>query len=189
MPLLRGRHLLRRGGGGLSRFFEAKDAMYKWFGVALAFWAIILLAFGIDMWTNEPAKEREMGLVSMAACFPGFLVSAIYIGYAGVVAERKRRELQQLAAYLKAYRRIRVEALADKLRLSEFETEKRILRCVRHGLLTGYVDRASNEFFNPQGMEGKALIKCPNCGGSVEQLVLAGDTCRCPYCDSVLPPP
>ncbi len=52
--------------------------------------------------------------------------------------------------------------------------------------MTGYIDRASDEFFNPSGMEGKMLVNCPNCGGTVEELVLDGNTAKCPYCESVL---
>jgi DNA-directed RNA polymerase subunit RPC12/RpoP len=30
------------------------------------------------------------------------------------------------------------------------------------------------------------LLNCPNCGGTVEELVLEGESANCPYCESVL---
>ena len=186
MPVLRQRDILPRGGGPLSGLFEIKDATYKWLGVALGLLAIMLLAFGIDMLGSDVSREVGFGIVSLGACVPGFLIAAIYISWAGVVAERRRLEMQKLASYLGAYRRIRVDALATKLGISEYQAEKRILGCVRHRLLTGYIDRASDEFFNPSGMEGRMLLNCPNCGGTVEELVLDGDSAKCPYCESVL---
>jgi hypothetical protein len=114
------------------------------------------------------------------------LVIGILFLSVGLKAEREVREFEKLAAYLKAYRRIKIGALASKMKLSEYETERRIIRCVRLRLLTGHIDRATNEFFNPAGTEGKTLISCPQCGGSVEQMVMAGETGKCPYCGSLL---
>lgn len=170
----------------MSGLFDIKDATYKWMGVGLGILALIMVGFGIDMLGSDVVREVEMGIASLGACVPGFLIAAIYISYAGIKAERRRLELEKLASYLRAYRRIKIDALATKLDISEYEAEKRILRCVRYRLLTGYIDRASDEFFNPSGMEGKMLLNCPNCGGTVEELVLDGDSAKCPYCDSVL---
>jgi hypothetical protein len=170
----------------VTTYFDVKDATYKWMGVGFGIFAIILLAFGIDMLGSDVDKEVGYGYTSLGGCFPGFLVMAILLFYAGMKAERKRLEMEKLAAYLGAYRRIKIDALAMKLGISEFEAEKRILRCVRHRLLTGYIDRASDEFFNPFGMEGKMMLNCPNCGGTVEELVLEGDSAKCPYCESIL---
>jgi DNA-directed RNA polymerase subunit RPC12/RpoP len=170
----------------VTTYFDIKDATYKWLGVALFIFALILVAFGIDMLGSDESRENLYGYWSLGACFPGFLIVAILFLYAGVKAERKRLEMEKLAGYLGAYRRIKIDALSQKLGISEYDAEKRILRCVRHRLLTGYIDRASDEFFNPRGMEGKMLLNCPNCGGTVEELVLDGDSAKCPYCESVL---
>ena len=170
----------------MSGLFDVKDATYKWIGVSLGILAIIMVAFGIDMLGSDVAREVGFGISSLGACAPGFFIAAIYISFAGIKAERKRLEMEKLASYLGAYRRIKIDALATKLGISEYEAEKRILRCVRHRLLTGYIDRASDEFFNPSGMEGKMLLNCPNCGGTVEELVLDDDSAKCPYCESVL---
>jgi hypothetical protein len=170
----------------MSGLFDIKDATYKWIGVALGIFALIMVAFGVDMLGSDVDKEVGYGYASLLGCFPGFLIMAILIGYAGVKAERKRLEMEKLAGYLGAYRRIKIDALSTKLGISEYDAEKRILRCVRHRLLTGYIDRASDEFFNPSGMEGKMLINCLHCGGTVEEMVLDGDSAKCPYCESVL---
>jgi DNA-directed RNA polymerase subunit RPC12/RpoP len=134
---------------------------------------------------RTPGKEA-FGQEALGGCLPVFLVVGILFVYAGLKAERQKRELEKLAGYLKAYRRIKIPTLASKLHLSEYETERRIIRCVRLGMLTGYMDRASDDFFNPRGMEGNVLINCPNCGGSVEQMVIEGETGKCPYCGSLI---
>jgi hypothetical protein len=170
----------------MTTLFDIKDATYKWMGVGLFIFALIMVAFGIDMLGSDESQEVAYGYASLGGCFPGFLIVAIIFLYAGIKAERKRLEMEKLAGYLGAYRRIKVDALSKKLGISEYDAEKRILRCVRHRLLTGYIDRASDEFFNPHGMEGKMMLNCPNCGGTVEELVLDGDSAKCPYCDSVL---
>jgi DNA-directed RNA polymerase subunit RPC12/RpoP len=168
----------------MAFLFEIKDATYKWLGIFCISFAIILVAFGIDM-LRTTGKE-DLGQEALGGCLPFLLVIGILFAYAGLKAERQKIELEKLAGYLKAYRRIKIPALASKLRMSEYETERRIIRCARLGLLTGYIDRASDEFFNPQGMEGKVLISCPNCGGSVEQMVMEGETGKCPYCGSLM---
>ncbi len=170
----------------MTTYFDVKDATYKWMGIGIGIFGFLMLAFGVAMmWSDDP-DELQNGYVSLGFCFPVLLVTSILLFYSGMKAERKRLEMEKLAAYLGAYRRIKIDALAMKLGISEFEAEKRILRCVRHRLLTGYIDRASDEFFNPFGMEGKMMLNCPNCGGTVEELVLDGDSARCPYCESIL---
>jgi DNA-directed RNA polymerase subunit RPC12/RpoP len=186
VPVLRQRHLLPGGGGLLSGLLAIKDATYKWLGVMIGILALLTAGFGMHEMGLDSEEDVLSGKITLSVCVPGFFVAAIYIAYAGVVAERRRLEMEKLAGYLGAYRRIKVDALATKLGISEYEAEKRILRCVRHRLLTGYIDRASDEFFNPSGMEGKMLLNCPNCGGTVEELVLDGDSAKCPYCESVL---
>jgi len=168
----------------MAFLFDIKDATYKWLGIFCVLFVIILVAFGIEM-LRTPGKE-VFGQQALGGCLPFFLVIGILFIYYGLKAERDKREFEKLAGYLKAYRRIKIPALASKMRQSEYDTERRIIRCVRLGLLTGYIDRASDEFFNPQGMEGKVLISCPNCGGSVEQMVMEGETGKCPYCGSLI---
>jgi len=164
--------------------FDIKDATYKWLGIISIIFVVVLVAFGLDM-LRTPGKA-DLGQEALGGCVPLFLVVGILFIYTGLKAEREKRDFEKLAGYLKAYRRIKIPALASKLRLSEYETERRIIRCVRLRLLTGYIDRASDEFFNPQGMAGKVLINCPGCGGSVEQMILDGETGKCPYCGSLM---
>jgi uncharacterized paraquat-inducible protein A len=164
--------------------FDIKEATYKWLGIGSIVFGLILVAFGWDM-MRDP-KTAYLGYQALGGCLPFLLVIGILFLSVGLKAEREVREFEKLAAYLKAYRRIKIGALASKMKLSEYETERRIIRCVRLRLLTGHIDRATNEFFNPAGTEGKTLISCPQCGGSVEQMVMAGETGKCPYCGSLL---
>jgi len=168
----------------MAFLFDIKATTYKWLGIFSLIWAFIFIPMGIDFLGR--ADGRESGMVYLGFCLPSFLVVGILFIFFGLRAEKEKLEFEKLAGYLKAYRRIKIPALASKMRLSEYETERRIIRCVRLGLLTGYMDRASDEFFNPQGMEGKTLINCPNCGGSVEQMIMDGETGKCPFCGSLM---
>jgi uncharacterized paraquat-inducible protein A len=161
-----------------------KEATYKWLGIGSIIFALIMVAFAWDM-MKDP-NTAYLGYETLGGCLPLFLVLGILFLAVGLRAEREVKEFEKLAAYLKAYRRIKIPALASKMKLSEYETERRIIKCQRLRLLAGYIDRATNEFFNPAGMEGRTLISCPNCGGSVEQMVMAGETGKCPYCGSML---
>jgi hypothetical protein len=170
----------------MSFLFNIKDATYKWIGIALILFDILLI-FASAPYLFVP-KEQAMAIEVLGICGPMFMIPGLIFIYFGFQAEKERKGYEKLAGFLKAYRRIKVAALAKKLELSEYETERRILKCVRLGIITGYIDRASDEFYNPSGMEGKALISCPNCGAPVEQLVLAGETGKCPFCQSLLVP-
>jgi hypothetical protein len=161
-----------------------RDSVAKWLGIVSVIFGLISIGAGSDAIKNGEKASVGWGLLGF--CFPMFLVVGILFYYYGMRAEKQRLDYEKLAGYLKAYRRIKIEALSQKLALSEYETERRILHCVRLGLLSGFIDRGSDEFFNPHGMEGRTLITCPNCGGSVEQMVLEGETGKCPYCQSVL---
>jgi hypothetical protein len=170
----------------MSFLFNIRDATYKWIGIGFILFGILLVAASAPHY-NIP-EDKYFFDVFMGVCSPAFFVIGALMLLWGMRAEKERKDFEKLAGFLKAYRRIKIQALAKKLALSEYETERRILKCVRLGILTGFIDRATDEFFNPQGMEGKALISCPNCGGPVEQLVLAGETGKCPYCQSMLNP-
>jgi uncharacterized paraquat-inducible protein A len=134
---------------------------------------------------RTPGKE-VFGQEALGGCMPFVLVVGILFAYVGLRAEQERREFEKLAGYIGAYRRIKIPLLAQKMNLSEFETERRIIKCVRLGLMTGFIDRASDEFFNPQGVAGKVFLGCPQCGGSVEQMVMEGETGKCPFCGSLM---
>ena len=164
--------------------FDIKEVTYKWVGIGFIVFGLIEVAFSLDMMRNP--KTAYLGYQTLGACLPVIIVIGILFIYVGVKAEREVKDFEKLAAYLKAYRRIKIGALASKMKLSEYETERRIIRCVRLRLLSGHIDRATDEFFNPAGTEGKTLITCPHCGGSVEQMVMAGETGKCPYCGSLL---
>jgi len=170
----------------MSLLFNIKDATYKWIGIAFVLLDILMIAAAYPH-LFVPA-DKEVAVEMFGICNPLFLIIAVLLLYLGYRAEKERKDYEHLAGLIKAYRRIKIPALAKKLGLSEYEAERRILKCVRRGILTGYIDRDSDEFYNPSGMEGKTLITCPNCGGSVEQMVLAGETGKCPYCQSLLVP-
>ncbi len=168
----------------MSLLFKIRDTVYKWIGIFMILFVILLVAASIPH--LDVPEDKEYATIFIGVCGPGIVIPGILMIAYGLKAEKERKGYEKLAGFIKAYRRIKIPALAMKLHLSEYEIERRILKCVRFGFLTGFIDRASDEFFNPHGMEGKTLILCPNCGGPVEQLVLDGESGKCPYCDSGL---
>jgi len=168
----------------MASILDIKEPTYKWIGILSIVLALILVAFGIDMIRTQ--QDAVSGILSLSCCVPFCIVIGTFFVYIGLRAEREKKEFEKLAGYIGAYRRIKIPLLAQKMKLSEFETERRIIRCVRMRLLTGYIDRASDEFFNPQGAAGKVLLACPHCGGSVEQMIMEGETGKCPYCGSLM---
>ncbi len=168
----------------MASLLDIEETMFKWLGIASVLFGLFWLVLG-SVWVQTPGQDFY-GYQVLLTCTPLFLVAGVLVLYTGLKQERKMDEFRKMAAYLKAYRRIKIPDLAVKMRMSEYETERTIVKCVRYHLLSGYIDRASDEFFNPEGAEGKVLVTCPNCGGSVDEMVLSGESGKCPYCDSLL---
>lgn len=162
--------------------------MYRWLGAILIVLGIFFDVLGILSFTVMPQEEGGsdvgMGIAVIGLCSAVFLIPGIVLFAWGYKLGQKERELQKLAGYLKSYRRIKISDVATKIGKSEMETEHLIAKIVEKGLIQGYVDRTSGEFFTHQSLfhEVDRPDKCPNCGASMYTRVLSGENAVCDYC-------
>jgi hypothetical protein len=147
------------------------------FGLFWFFFSLLLAFLDSGDW---------LGVYALWICAPVTSgVSLVLIGY-GLAMRRRAQRLSEIATMLKAYRRIKISDLAQKLGVTEFEAERVIARCIELGMVEGNIDRATGEFFTPESVAEVVKPKpCPYCGSPADQLVLTGETGRCTACGAV----
>jgi predicted RNA-binding Zn-ribbon protein involved in translation (DUF1610 family) len=171
-----------------------KDDFYRWIGailIGLGIFFVLLSLMGATIWQEEMEALPEAYYGIIWICTAVFLLPGIAIFAWGWKLGQEERELEKLAGYLKSYRRINSHTLARKLGKTEYETEHLIAECVRLGLVKGYFDRSSDEFFTYQSVfeEIKRRDKCPNCGAAIDARVLVGESYECRFCRTKFTPP
>jgi DNA-directed RNA polymerase subunit RPC12/RpoP len=171
-----------------------KDDVYRWIGailigLGLFFDMVGILGATVINEEMEAPPESYWGIVGL--CTVVFVLPGIAIFAWGWKLGQKQRELEKLAGFLKSYRRVSISDVAHKLDRSEYDTEHLITECVEKGLIRGYFDRSSGEFFTYESMfeEVKRPDKCPNCGASMYTRVLSGESAVCNYCGARFTPP
>jgi hypothetical protein len=148
------------------------------FGCFFLLIGFILLAVGFDtgIW------KLFLLVLAPLALIPGILLMLVGLRKRGPV-----KDLQNLAELLKAYRRIKISKVAQKLGVTEFEAEKRIADCVDRGFVKGYIDRNTEEFFTVESLSQVVpQTGCPKCGAPPEKIVLVGEIARCGSCGAAL---
>lgn len=160
-------------------------------GVMSLLWSIIVLAAGLTYLIDpSSAGDNERGAQSVLyMCTPiSFIVTAIILA---VWWSRKKREdmAEEMASYLKMYRRVNLDVVAQRMGMSLRDAEKLLPECIAKGLVKGYLDRFSGEFIWDGAIDQmSAGGKCPGCGGSLDKVVLDGEVMKCSFCGSVIPP-
>ena len=166
----------------------AADILGDWqifffLGMAGIFFGAFFLLIGIIL-LFIGAGIQNMFLLGFAplSLIPGGILVAI-----GLSKRKAARETEALANLLKAYRRIKLQKLAEKLGTTQFEAEKRVALCLERGLVKGHIDRATEEFFTLESL-GHIIPQtgCPKCGAPPESIILAGETARCGSCGAVV---
>lgn len=118
-----------------------------------------------------------------------FAVGAVF-GFAGFTCWFVRNrilETRTIANFLHSQRRSKVSRLANELHLTVFKTEMLISRCISKGLVEGFFDRVSGEFFTKEAFLNQVAIdSCPNCSAPVAQIRLVGEQCRCDSCGKTI---
>lgn len=114
-----------------------------------------------------------------------FAVGAVF-GFAGLTCWFVRNrilETHTIANFLHSQRRSKVSRLARELNVTVFKAEMLISRCISKGLVEGYFDRVSGEFFTKEAILNQVSIdSCSNCAAPVSQIRLVGERCRCDSC-------
>ncbi len=116
------------------------------------------------------------------ALVPGIILMTI-----GMRKRKAGRDLEKLAELLRAYRRIKISKVAQKLGVNEFDAEMRIAQCLELGLVKGNIDRATEEFFTLESIgQVMPLGGCPNCGAPPDRIFLVGEEAKCGSCGAVV---
>jgi hypothetical protein len=114
-----------------------------------------------------------------------FVVGAVFgfVGFVFWMLVKRIQETGMIATFLNSHRRSKVSRLARELGVTVFKAEMLISKCVSKGLVEGYFDRGSGEFFTTEAFLHQLNIQeCSNCSAPVSQLRLIGEQCRCEAC-------
>jgi len=148
------------------------------FGLFFGLFGLILLVVAAD------SGVWKLFLLALApiALLPGIILMAL-----GLRKRKQAKDLENLANLLKTYRRIKVRKIAEKMGVTEFEAEKRIAMCTEKGLVKGYIDRSTEEFFTEESL-GQIIPQagCPKCGAPPERIILVGETAKCGNCGAAI---
>ncbi len=171
----------------MSEWWWFKDSVY--FVLAALFF--LLFAFGMGVGLSYqfgfPYRDPTVLPLFTAFCVPIALIPGLLLAAFGWLARRNEAQLVEFAAWVKAYRRVGIGELAQKLGKSPFETEKVLVAVLDKGLVRGVIDRQTNEFVLLDAIGGQQFVQtCPKCGGSLMRWYLPGETLRCPYCQTVI---
>jgi hypothetical protein len=171
--------------------------IYIVLGILGILFSLVVLAAGIDYYffeeeTEETSEEENKNTGStMFVCTPIIIIPSILFFVIGYRQRQTFHSIQDVADMLKAYRRIKISKIAQKLGKSEMEAEKMVLECIEKNLIQGYMDRQEGAFFTNDYMTqmtaSKQGWKCPACGGYNDSIILPGEAAKCHYCGKLLP--
>lgn len=162
-------------------------------GVLLLLWTALIIAVGISyqlggLSSNTPQENASAATMMLLACTPANVVlTAIFLGLY-FIRKKKEDKLEDLASYLKLYRRTPLVKVAQRLGMTEHNAERLLLKCIELGLVRGFFDRKTEEFILEESIASmREGVKCPNCGASSDTVALSGEILKCAYCGSVIP--
>jgi membrane protein implicated in regulation of membrane protease activity len=152
-------------------------------GIAAFFFAgMLTIVGGITFFTGVESPIGSMCLFGIVVLL---IIGSVLLAIAFRL-RRKQQHLEKVADLLKAYRRIRISKLAGKLGVNEMDAEYTIAECLGQGLVEGYIDRRSGEFFTKEALyQVMNLERCPICSAPSDELYLHGEEIRCKYCGTV----
>ena len=149
-----------------------------------------LLVFGIALFYQFVGLDGPDGsaasILYMCSSI-NFIVMFILIAF-WFIRKTNEDRIDEMAGYLRMYRRTPIQKIAKKMNLDVIKTEKIMLKCISTGNVKGFLDRNTDEFI----LEGSITdmmtnAKCPNCGGYTESVRLSGEVANCQFCGGVLP--
>jgi len=77
-----------------------------------------------------------------------------------------------------------MDVMAQRLGKTRFETEKLLGKALDEGLVTGAIDRTTDEFVSSDAVKQEHFVgTCPNCGGNVDTWSFPEERVVCPYCE------
>ena len=160
-------------------------------GLLFLIWSSFVLAASLSYVVNpSSAGDNQAGANSVLYfCTPlSFLLTFIFFGI-WYIRNKKESQIEDMASYLKMYRRIQLDKVAQRMNISLRDAENLLPECISQGLVKGYLDRFTGEFIWEGSMnQMRVESKCQNCGGSLDRVIMEGEIMKCSYCDAVIPP-
>lgn len=160
-----------------------KDKILQIIGLGLIIFGLLFVAVGIAE-ISEEGLGYGVGAAMMGIIL--FSTPGLFLFFMGrkTGEEGKERYTNQIIGILRTYRRIKISNVAAKINKTIPETERLIGECVRKGLITGYIDRTTNEFFTEESLDTPQtdIKKCPNCSAPISTRALRGEIIFCSYC-------
>jgi len=171
----------------MPSWWRAKDAVYLTLGVLLLLAGVLGIVIGFAYRYGVPYYDPSVLPVLTAVCVPtAFVPGAIFL-LLGLRARRVARELVEFSAWVRTYRRVRLDELARKLGKTTLETERILVQVMDRGLVKGFLDRTTDEFVIQEAIVQQQFIaNCPRCNADLQKQYLVGETVRCPYCNAVI---
>ena len=157
----------------------------------LLLWSFLVVAASIS-YVMDPSlggSDPSGANTILYVCTPlSFLLTFIFFAI-WHIRKKKEDQIDELASYLKLYRRIHLDKVAQRMNISLRDAENLLPECISQGLVKGYLDRFTGEFIWEGSMnQMRVENKCQNCGGSLDRVILEGEIMKCSYCNAVIPP-
>jgi len=138
---------------------------------------------------NTKEENKEAGH-SLMICTPFIAFIAFGFLFFGIFGLVRRRRNSEYAELLKANRRMKVAAFAQKIGTTEVKAEKILMQVLDDKLIKGYMDRRTGEFFTMEFLEQTPNVlfgwKCGSCGAKNDSVILPGEAGRCLYCNTMV---
>ena len=163
--------------------FFMQDTVKKTLGLILIVPGTLLLliaVFGII--GGDKPEDFNIGV--------GVSIFSLFIIVPGILLYRKGQHLandeikiRKLVSMLITYRRMTIQEMSNRLGITENEAHNLLTLAIDQNLISGHIDRTTNEFFISGSVQDiKDLTKCPFCGAPVSQIFHKGETAKCQSC-------
>ncbi|MBU4071761.1 MAG: PCI domain-containing protein [Candidatus Thermoplasmatota archaeon] len=159
--------------------------IFFFLGIAGLFFGCFFLLIGfILLVVGAGSGVWKLFLLVLA---PLALTPGIILMFLGLRKRKAAKNLENLAELLRAYRRIKISKVAQKLGVTEYEAEMKIAACLDAGLVKGHIDRTTDEFFTLESLGQVIPVGgCRNCGAPPDRLFLVGEQVKCGSCGATL---
>lgn len=160
-------------------------SLLRFLGILILFVGLSILGISISVFFDPEIKLSD----SLLVLFMDIPIIALggYFMYRSIKIGEKEKTIQTAANIITSYRRIKLNELARLLKVKEEQLNEILAQAIGKGLVKGYVDRSSGEFFTEESMNQKVDYKfCPFCGAALESTFLSGETIKCARCDQLL---
>ncbi|MCP4131693.1 MAG: hypothetical protein GY754_12005 [bacterium] len=175
---------------------SAKTSMKKIIGYILFFSGLFFFVPGLGMFLTSTDPE-ELKTAKEMLLYPPILmiIPGIILIILGRRLNKKEKQIDSneeeqidsLVAVVKAYRRIALSDLADKLKIQVPVAQDLLIEALRLKKIEGHFDRSNDEFFTDEGEAKKSDVSfCPSCGTPIDGVFLQGETVTCKTCGKII---